>query len=67
MMGITFYFIDNEYYFSGFDLMTEIEVEYRKFGFFLKSGFEHPAGDRFPSELIHCHRLADRTDSGLSG
>lgn len=66
--GITFYFIDNEYYFNGFapydgDPRWNIE----KFAFFLKGCAEYPAGDRLPSGADPLSRLADRLDSGLSG
>ena len=66
--GITFYFIDNEYYFNGFapydgDPRWNIE----KFAFFSKAVLKYPAGDRLPSGADPLSRLADRLDSGLSG
>ena len=48
--GIIFYFIDNEYYFSGFapyDGDPKWNIE--KFAFFSKSSAEHTSGDRISS------------------
>ena len=43
---ITFYFIDNEYYFSGFAPYDgDIEMEYRKICLFLKSSIEYFTSD----------------------
>ena len=48
--GVTFYFIDNEHYFTGFAPYDgDPIVEYREVCILLKGSAEYPSGDRIPA------------------
>ena len=54
--GITYYFIDNESYFSGFKIYSDnVLDEIRKFSFFCKAALSALPLTRFRPDLIHCH------------
>lgn len=53
--GITFYFIDNEYYFNGAKPYGDISYDIEKFAFFSKAALSAlPVIDFWP-DIIHCH------------
>ena len=47
--GVKFYFIDNEFYFAGFQPYGNIHEDIEKFAFFLQSIFVRTAEFKFPS------------------
>ena len=53
--GIQFYFIDNEYYFSGYQPYGEIRFDIEKFAFFSKAALSILPVIGFRPDLIHCH------------
>ncbi len=53
--GITFYFIDNEYYFAGPAPYGEIYLDSEKFAFFSKAVLTVLPVIGFSPDLIHCH------------
>lgn len=53
--GIQFYFIDNEYYFSGYQPYGEIRFDIEKFAFFSKATLSILPVIGFRPDLIHCH------------
>ncbi len=54
--GITFYFIDNEYYFNGFKPYSDNALfEIEKFAFFSKAALSALPLIGFRPDLIHCH------------
>ena len=53
--GITFYFIDNEYYFSGFAPYGNIYEDVEKFAFFCKASLSTLPLIGFQPDIIHCH------------
>ena len=53
--GIIFYFIDNEYYFSGYQPYGEIRFDIEKFAFFSKAALSVLPVIGFRPDLIHCH------------
>lgn len=53
--GIHFYFIDNEYYFSGFAPYGNVYQDIEKFGFFCKACLSALPLIHFRPEIIHCH------------
>ena len=53
--GVTFYFIDNEFYFCGFQPYGEIYQDIEKFAFFSKAVIESCAHLDFMPDIIHCH------------
>ena len=54
--GITYYFIDNESYFSGFSIYSDnVLDEIRKFSFFCKAALSALPLTGFRPDLIHCH------------
>ena len=54
--GITYYFIDNESYFSGFKIYSDnVLDEIRKFSFFCKAALSALPLTGFRPDLIHCH------------
>lgn len=53
--GIQFYFIDNEYYFSGYQPYGEIRFDIEKFAFFSKAALSVLPVIGFRPNLIHCH------------
>ena len=50
-----FYFIDNEYYFSGYQPYGEIRFDIEKFAFFSKAALSVLPVIGFRPDLIHCH------------
>lgn len=53
--GITFYFIDNEYYFSGYTPYRDGYADIEKFAFFSKAALSALPLMDFRPEIIHCH------------
>ena len=53
--GITYYFIDNEYYFSGEQPYHNICEDVEKFAFFSKAVLEALPLIGFQPDIIHCH------------
>lgn len=53
--GITFYFIDNEYYFSGNTPYGNICEDIEKFAFFCKASLSALPIIDFKPDIIHCH------------
>ena len=53
--GITFYFIDNEFYFSGDHPYGEIYQDIEKFAFFSKAVLSSLPVIDFRPDVIHCH------------
>ena len=53
--GIKFYFIDNEYYFSGYQPYGDIRFDIEKFAFFSKAALSILPTIDFRPDLIHCH------------
>lgn len=53
--GITFYFIDNEYYFSGWAPYGDIFGDVEKFAFFSKAVLSALPNIGFQPDIIHCH------------
>lgn len=53
--GITYYFIDNEYYFSGPAPYGEMYQDSEKFAYFSKAVLEALPVIGFKPDLIHCH------------
>ena len=53
--GITFYFIDNEYYFGGMTPYGEVYRDIAKFAFFSKAALSILPVIDFRPDLIHCH------------
>lgn len=53
--GITYYFIDNEYYFSGFKPYGNIYEDIEKFAFFSKAALSALPLIDFKPDVVHCH------------
>lgn len=53
--GVTFYFIDNEYYFAGPKPYGEIYQDMEKFAFFCKAALSALPSVNFRPDVIHCH------------
>ncbi len=53
--GITFYFIDNEYYFAGDKPYGAIHEDIEKFAFFCKASLSALPAIDFRPDIIHCH------------
>ena len=53
--GITFYFIDNEFYFSGPKPYSWIHEDIEKFAFFSKAALSAIPVLGFKPDIIHCH------------
>ncbi|MBO4325127.1 MAG: glycogen/starch synthase, partial [Lachnospiraceae bacterium] len=53
--GITFYFIDNEYYFNGDKPYGYIHEDIEKFAFFDKACLSALPAIDFKPDIIHCH------------
>ena len=53
--GITFYFIDNEYYFNGPKPYEEVSYDIEKFAFFSKASLSSLPLLDFRPDIIHCH------------
>ena len=53
--GVTFYFIDNEYYFAGAVPYGQIHEDIEKFAFFSKAALSALPTIGFRPDVIHCH------------
>lgn len=54
--GVTFYFLDNEYYFSGWGPYTDdVKWDIEKFIFFSKAALSCLTDIGFRPDIIHCH------------
>lgn len=53
--GITFYFIDNEYYFSGYAPYGNIYEDIEKYAYFCKASLSVLPIIGFRPDIIHCH------------
>lgn len=53
--GVTFYFVDNEYYFSGAKPYGDIAYDIGKFAFFSKAAMSSLPLLDFRPDIIHCH------------
>ena len=53
--GITFYFIDNEYYFNGFAPYGDTYTDIEKFAYFSKAVLSSLPVIDFRPDIIHCH------------
>lgn len=53
--GITFYFIDNEFYFSGYSPYGNIYEDMEKFAFFCRASLSALPLLDFRPDIIHCH------------
>ena len=53
--GIQYYFIDNEYYFSGYQPYGDIRFDIEKFSYFSKAALSILPVIDFRPDLIHCH------------
>lgn len=55
MEGITYYFIDNEYYFAGTRPYNNIYEDVEKFAYFSKAVLEALPVVDFKPDILHCH------------
>lgn len=53
--GVTFYFIDNEYYFGGYQPYGNIYEDIEKFAFFSRAALSMLPIIDFRPDIIHCH------------
>ncbi len=53
--GVTFYFIDNEFYFAGMKPYGNIHEDIEKFAFFCKAALSALPVIGFRPDIIHCH------------
>ena len=53
--GVTFYFIDNEYYFSGSAPYSDIRYDLEKFAFFSRAALSALPVIGYKPDIIHCH------------
>lgn len=53
--GITFYFVDNEYYFAGAKPYGDLRWDLEKFAFFSKAALSVLPVVDFQPDIIHCH------------
>lgn len=53
--GVTYYFIDNEYYFDGDQPYNRIYEDVEKFAFFSKAAIAAMKFIDFQADIIHCH------------
>ena len=53
--GVPVYFIDNEYYFNGFNIYGDVKWDIEKFCFFSKAALSILPGIGFQPDIIHCH------------
>lgn len=53
--GVTFYFIDNEYYFSGLKPYGEMIYDLEKFAFFSRAALSALPVIGYRPDVIHCH------------
>jgi starch synthase len=55
LQGVTFYFLDNEFYFSGSTPYSNIHEDIEKFAFFSKAVLSALPLIEFRPDIIHCH------------
>lgn len=53
--GVPVYFIDNEYYFNGFNIYGDVKWDIEKFCFFSKAALSILPSIGFQPDIIHCH------------
>ena len=53
--GVKCYFIDNEFYFSGFQPYGNIHEDIEKFAFFCKASLSALPSLEFHPDIVHCH------------
>ena len=53
--GVPVYFIDNEYYFNGFNIYGDVKWDIEKFTYFCKAALSILPGIGFRPDIIHCH------------
>ena len=53
--NVKFYFIDNEFYFNGFQPYGNIHEDIEKFAFFCKASLSALPSLEFRPDIIHCH------------
>ncbi|MBE5958039.1 MAG: glycogen synthase GlgA [Lachnospiraceae bacterium] len=53
--GVTFYFIDNEYYFSGPAPYSDMRYDLEKFAFFSRAALSALPVIGYKPDIIHCH------------
>ncbi|MBR6171916.1 MAG: glycogen synthase GlgA [Eubacterium sp.] len=53
--GVPVYFIDNEYYFNGFNIYGDVKWDIEKFCFFSKAALSILPSIDFQPDIIHCH------------
>ena len=53
--GITYYFVDNEFYFNGDGLYNNIYEDVEKFAFFSKAALQCLPFIDFEPDIVHCH------------
>ena len=53
--GITYYFVDNEFYFAGDKPYNELYQDIEKFAFFCKAALSAMPSLDFRPDIIHCH------------
>ena len=63
--GITYYFVDNEFYFCGNKPYNELYQDIEKFAYFSKAILEALPFLDFCPDIIHCHDWQTRSDPGI--
>jgi len=53
--GVPIYFIDNEYYFNGFNIYGDVKWDIEKFCYFSKAALSILPGIGFRPDIVHCH------------
>ena len=53
--GVPVYFIDNEYYFNGFNIYGDVKWDIEKFCYFCKAALSILPGIGFKPDIVHCH------------
>ncbi len=53
--GVPVYFIDNEYYFNGFNIYGDVKWDIEKFCYFSKAALSILPSIGFQPDIIHCH------------
>lgn len=53
--GITYYFIDNEFYFSGYTPYGDVRYDLEKFAFFSRAAISALPVIGFKPDIVHCH------------
>ncbi len=53
--GVPVYFIDNEYYFNGFNIYGDVKWDIEKFCFFSKAALSILPSIGFQPDILHCH------------